>query len=253
VTPLVFLHGFTGRAEAWGEVMALLPRGRPSIALDLPGHGEPADLGEVTGAPADILSRFLSRVERSLDDAGARRAVWVGYSMGGRIALQAAVERPERVAALVLEGASPGILGEEDRRARLASDRALADRIEAEGVEAFAAYWEKLPLLALSRQAAREAAAPRRRSHRPETLAAALRALSPGALPWVDLRRLSTPSLWIAGVGDEKYRRVAEESSRLAPRGEALLVSGAGHDTHSEDPAAFADALLGFLERLEAT
>ena len=83
-----------------------------------------------------------------LDRLGIARAPVVGYSMGGRVALHLALGAPERVAALVLESASPGIADAAQRAARVKSDEALADDIERLGIEAFVDRWEAQPLFA---------------------------------------------------------------------------------------------------------
>ena len=71
-----------------------------------------------------------------LDALDVERASWLGYSMGGRAALAFAAAHPERVERLPLVGASAGLADPEARRERIASDEALADRIERDGIEA---------------------------------------------------------------------------------------------------------------------
>ena len=72
----------------------------------------------------------------------------VGYSMGGRVALSLAVAHPDRVASLLLVGASPGLAEAEERAARIKADEALARQIEQDGLERFVDYWMALPLFA---------------------------------------------------------------------------------------------------------
>src|SRR5262249_60229882 len=74
------------------------------------------------------------------------RAVYVGYSMGGRLCLRLALDRPELVRGLVLLSASPGIADDAERAARREADEKLARQIEREGVDAFLARWLRQPL-----------------------------------------------------------------------------------------------------------
>src|SRR5262249_27505017 len=131
-----------------------------------------------------------------------------GYSMGGRLALGFACACAERVEALVLERASPGLADPVERAERKAADAALADRIEREGVAAFARHWEALPLW--STQAAlpasvREAQRKARLRNREQGLAASLRGLGTGAQPALHrcLASLDVPVLCIAGELDQ--------------------------------------------------
>jgi pimeloyl-ACP methyl ester carboxylesterase len=87
--PLVLLHGVGHRRQAWGAVLDRLSPHRDVIAVDLPGHGEsppiPAD-----GRPA-VLEFMLGELAALFDDLGLDRPHVAGNSLGGRLALEAAV------------------------------------------------------------------------------------------------------------------------------------------------------------------
>src|SRR5699024_7668632 len=105
-------------------------------APDLPGHGssDPAEDGQtLVETAADLAARYGT-------------ALWVGYSMGGRLALRLAVDVPEAVAGLVLVGATAGIDGASERLDRRSADDSLASRIEEQGVDRFLSTWMSLPL-----------------------------------------------------------------------------------------------------------
>ncbi|MER3485043.1 MAG: 2-succinyl-6-hydroxy-2,4-cyclohexadiene-1-carboxylate synthase, partial [Chloroflexota bacterium] len=141
--PLVLLHGFTGSLQTWTAIMPRLALDFDTIAIDLLGHG-------ATDAPGDA-ARYraewvVADLVAMLDHLGVGSAAWLGYSMGARAALHVAIEHPDRVSALVLEGASPGIADPKERAERVKSDGALANFIETEGVAAFVDRWERLPL-----------------------------------------------------------------------------------------------------------
>src|ERR687895_2494641 len=119
---LVLLHGFTQTRQSWRRTVAGLAGGRyRALVPDLPGHGMAAARRPASFAACTAYVRAL---------AGGRFAL-AGYSMGGRIALHAALALGPRVKRLVLVGASPGIADPGGRARRREADEALAARIEA--------------------------------------------------------------------------------------------------------------------------
>jgi 2-succinyl-6-hydroxy-2,4-cyclohexadiene-1-carboxylate synthase len=244
------LHGFSGSVEAWGDrILARLAESHRVIAVDLPGHGQ-------SDRPANASRYALPAVVEDLSfllgSFGAPNAHWVGYSMGGRIALGAAVLAPERVLRLVLEGASPGLASEPDRRARRDQDEALAFRLEQEGIQAFVAAWTALPLFESQRrlpESIRDGMRRRRLRNDPQALAACLRGLGAGAQPsfWERLAEVRAPVLLLTGDDDRKFTDIAAEMSRLLPESRALTVPSAGHTVHLEQPDAWLEAVTSWL------
>jgi 2-succinyl-6-hydroxy-2,4-cyclohexadiene-1-carboxylate synthase len=187
-----------------------------------------------------------------LDRQGIGRAHVLGYSMGGRVALALALAHPDRVGALVLESASPGLAGAGERAARVAADAALAARIEREGVPAFVDCWEALPLWASQARLsadARAALRAQRLQNTPVGLANSLRGLGTGSQPplWDRLGDLAAPTLLVAGCDDAKFSDLARRMAEAIPANELLLVHSAGHAVHLEQPAVFARLVRDFL------
>ena len=232
---LVLLHGFTQTRQSWRPVTAALGGRRRALAPDMPGHGHAA------ARPASFAA--CTAYVRAL--AGDGRFALAGYSMGGRIALHAAFALADRLDRLVLIGASPGLPDPGERAARRAADDALADRIEAIGVEAFAREWAALPLWDGQPDRVRAAANADRLRNTPEGLAAALRGLGTGVMEplWDALPSLTVPVTLAVGERDEKFRAIAERMAERLPRAEVAVVPGAGHAAQLEQPAAVA-ALL---------
>lgn len=246
----VFLHGFTGSSRDWerfGEAVDRL--GIRAMAIDLPGHGDT----EVPSDPARFsVEETASDLDALLQLTGISEAHWVGYSMGGRIALYAAARYPERSRSVVAESASPGIEDEAERAARRASDEALAREIEVRGVEWFTEHWESQPIFATQATisaAARAAVRETRLRNRPAGLAGSLRGAGQGAQPWLGplLATLRCPALFVTGSLDAKYGALAAQMAAWIPSSRHVTVPAAGHNVHVERPEAFERALLDHL------
>jgi 2-succinyl-6-hydroxy-2,4-cyclohexadiene-1-carboxylate synthase len=232
---LVLLHGFTQTGRSWQPLAHALAGRYRAIAPDLPGHGDFAARRPASFAACDAYLRAL---------ADGRAVTLAGYSMGGRIALHAAlglgVER------LVLIGASPGIADAGERAARAAEDAALADRIEAIGLEAFVREWGAQPLFAGMPRGVAELVEEDRLRNTAAGLAAALRGLGTGVMPslWDRLGGLAVPVDLVVGERDEKFRGVAERMASALPDARVVVVPGAGHAAHLEAPDVVVELLV---------
>ncbi len=242
---VLLLHGFMGSTLDWVPVTAALARTRRCIAVDLPGHG-------ATGAPADenlwTPPGCVAALANVLAAAGGGSVV--GYSLGGRLALQLALEHPDVVAGAVIVSASPGIAGECGRGQRRTMDEGSARRLEHAGLEAFLEAWYRQPLFTMLREHPRfpEVLARRRRND-PQLLARSLRSMGTGVQRslWADLSGTRTPLLFLAGELDQKFTDLAFEAVARCPRAEAVVLRGRGHALVEEDPEAVALETQRFL------
>jgi 2-succinyl-6-hydroxy-2,4-cyclohexadiene-1-carboxylate synthase len=175
----------------------------------------------------------------------------VGYSLGGRLALRAALRDSARYEGLVTVGASAGIKDAGERSARAAADEKLAAWMERSTIEEIVRIWERQPLFADQPEALVDRQRAGRLSHEPAELASLLRSAGQGALDpaWSELGKLDLPFLAIAGARDERYCAAARRLAELAPHGRAALIEGAGHAPQLQRPEAVASVLLEFLER----
>ena len=175
----------------------------------------------------------------------------VGYSMGGRLALAAALRRPKRFGAVVLVGTAAGIEDARERLARKRADEELADWIEEHTIEEFAERWESQPVFASQPPELVEAQRPGRLSHEPQKLAQLLRSAGQGSFEpvWHRLEQIDCPVLAIAGELDTRYADAAFRIAERVKHGRARLVPGAGHAPQLERPAETAELLLDFLDQ----
>jgi 2-succinyl-6-hydroxy-2,4-cyclohexadiene-1-carboxylate synthase len=228
---VVLLHGFTHTGASWDPVVAALGESYRPLAPDIRGHGTASER-----RPVD-----LDHVIEDLSTQAPQRFTLAGYSMGGRIALHAALALGGRVERLLLIGASPGIADPTERATRRADDEQLARELDRSTIEEFARRWAQTPVLAGQPPAARAAAHADRLRSTPAGLARALRGLGTGALPslWERLGELRMPVELLVGERDMKFREVAERMGEGIARARVHVIPGAGHVSNLEEPARF--------------
>ena len=235
---IVLLHGFTQTARCWDPIDADLGRDHEVVRLDAPGHGD----GASSAVRAD-----LSETAWLIAEAGGP-AIYVGYSMGARMALHVVLEQRAVVQGLVLVGGTPGIADAGERAERRSRDRALAQRVRTEGVAAFLDFWLAQPLFAGLPPAGRFEDERRRNSA--EGLASSLELAGTGsqASRWGDLAGIDVPTLVVAGADDTRYADIARRTAAaIGANATAELVPGAGHTAHLEQPGAFLQVLRDWL------
>jgi 2-succinyl-6-hydroxy-2,4-cyclohexadiene-1-carboxylate synthase len=232
---LVLLHGFTQTRQSWRRTVAALGGRYRALAPDLPGHGQAAERRPASFSACAAYVRALA----------GERCVLAGYSMGGRIALHTALAVPGLVDRLVLIGASPGLADPAEREARRRADEALAERIEAVGVVAFAEEWGAQALFAGQDERVSAAAHADRLRNTPHGLAAALRGLGTGVMTplWDRLPQLAIPVTLVVGERDAKFHAIAERMAAALPDARLEVVRRAGHPVQLERPDAVAAAI----------
>lgn len=233
---LVLLHGFGQTCRCWGPVAPTLAAHHEVVRLDLPGHGNSAAIA----ADLPATGRLVAEV------GGA--AVYIGYSMGARMALHVATEVPGRLRGLVLVGGTPGIEDDAERAARRERDEALAARIRAEGVDWFVDWWLAQSMFAGLPAAARFG--DERRRNTAEGMARSLELAGTGSQHplWPALPGIEAPVLVMAGEDDEGYAAMARRTAAaIGANARVALVPGAGHSAHLEQPARFLELVEPWL------
>ncbi|WLD92477.1 2-succinyl-6-hydroxy-2,4-cyclohexadiene-1-carboxylate synthase [Alkalihalobacillus sp. AL-G] len=238
---LVLLHGFTGSIREWDPFIQSWKKDFRVIAIDLIGHGK-------SEHPMDFKRYSMEDAVRDIDEIlnyfNVESAFFLGYSLGGRVALSLAMTYPNRVKKLILESASPGLESEEARSKRRQQDHQLADRIKVEGIESFVTYWESIPLFAPQQrlpEAKRDQLRARRLENSTVGLANSLRGMGTGEQPswWGRLTELTVPTLLVVGELDQKFCVIAEQMSERLPNSRMVVVENAGHTVHLEQIKKF--------------
>ena len=229
---VAFVPGFMQPGDAWAPVAGRLPERYSSVLLDHAEHSFEGRLAEIA-------------------DAG-EGSVLCGYSLGGRLALHAALRAPKRYAGLVIVGVSAGIDAPGTRAQRAQADEKMASWMETQAMEQIVDVWERQPLFADQSDLLVDQQRPGRLRQDPRGLAMLLRTAGQGTLEpvWQRLRDLGElPCLAIAGALDERYSDAARRIVREAPRGRAEIVEAAGHAPQLQRPEVVAALLLDFLDQ----
>lgn len=246
---VLVLHGFTGTGQSMEQVSGPLRAQNRVIVPDLLGHGQ-------SDAPDHVdpyrTHAVVSQLTALLDHLQVEDVAIVGYSLGGRLALSLACAIPTRIRRLALIGSTGGIEDDSLRDQRRAADEALAESLDADGIDAFVDRWEALPIFATQQALPPEVQADIRAirlAQRTHGLANSLRGIGAGSMPhlWTKLAPVSAPAMLIAGELDERYVASGRRLAAVLADGRLRVVPGVGHAVHVEAPALCAEVIVDFL------
>lgn len=168
--------------------------------------------------------------------AGDRGNVLLGYSMGGRLALQL-LERQRFEKAIIV---SAGLNAPDE--ARRLRDEEWARRFESDDWDSLMRDWNAQPVFGGHVLERRE------EDYDRAELARQLREWSPAVLPPPRLESIETPVLWMAGERDAKYVAIARQAVARLPHAELWICPDAGHRVPWEQPRLFVERLRRFLD-----
>jgi esterase len=237
--PLVLLHGLFGSARNFGVVQRALAERHQVIALDLRNHGASphAEAMDYAVMAADVIE--------TLAQTDALPASVLGHSMGGKVAMRMALDRPDTVSALIVADIAPvqypphfthyveAMLAVPPRSTRAAVDARLASTVPDPAIRGF-----------LLQNLQPGAARPWRIGL--AEIAAALPAIG----DWGERAGESFPgpTLFMAGETSDYIRPEHRAVIRaLFPAARFVTLRGTGHWLHADKPGAFVTVVEGFL------
>jgi pimeloyl-ACP methyl ester carboxylesterase len=232
--PLLLSHGFSATSAMWRGQIEPLSKHHTLILWDMRGHGEsdyPAD-------PAAYSEEAtVSDMAAILDAVGAKQAIIGGLSLGGYMSLAFHLRHPERCRALLIIDTGPGFKKDEARDAWNARSHETAARFDAEGLA---------PLLKGSPERSRS-------RHRDATgLAHAARGMLTQRDAGVinSLPGIKVPSLVLVGSKDTPFLVATDYMAAKIEGSTKVVIPDAGHAANIDQPAAFNEAVLAFLSKL---
>ena len=230
-TPLLLTHGFGASRAMWRPNLDALTATRTVITWDMRGHGD-------SDSPADqqLYSHELTVADMAalLDACDVESAAVGGLSLGGFLSLAFYAAHRARVRSLLLFDTGPGFKKDEARQRWNDYATGLADRFENEGTSA----------LSTSPEVARSTADP-------AGLARAARGMltQHNADVIRSLPDVAVPTLVLVGADDTGFLAAADYMAATIPAAETVVVPAAGHAANIDQPAAFNEAVVDFLQR----
>lgn len=223
------LHGFLGSPQDWRQFdKELIKIGKPHY-LDL--------------FCDEILpyQNWVTRFNNQID----KRTLLVGYSLGGRLALQAAVANPDLYSGLILISSHYGIEDRVEREKRVLEDKVWAERFRKEEWELLTKAWNGRGVLKSSNVIERC-----ERDYQRDRLASALELWSTGNQHYLkeSLESLNIPVLYMVGEKDEKYVKLANSLRLFHPLSNIWIARESGHRLPWHQPKAFIKQLTNFIE-----
>jgi pimeloyl-ACP methyl ester carboxylesterase len=234
--PLLLTHGYSSTSARWqGQIEALSRRHR-LVLWDMRGHGQ-SDYPADPAAYSEALT--VAAMAALLDEIGATSAIIGGLSLGGYMSLAFYRVHPQRVRALLIIDTGPGFKKDDARAAWNKRAHETGEGFEREGLAV---------LKSLSRE--RSSA-----SHRD---ASGLARAARGMLTQRDARviellpDIKVPSLIVVGADDTPFLAASDYMAAKIPAAQKVVIPGAGHAVNIDQPKAFIDAVMPFLDGLDA-
>ena len=235
--PLLLTHGYSSTSGMWQGQIAALSKHHKLVLWDMRGHGQ-SDYPEDTSAYSEALT--VADMAALLDAVGAEQAIVGGLSLGGYMSLAFYRAHPERVRALLIIDTGPGFKKDEAREVWNKRAHDTGDRFEREGLEVL-------------KSASRERSSVTHRD------ASGLARAARGMLTQRDARVIESlpdikvPSLIVVGADDTPFLAASDYMAAKIPGAQKVVIPAAGHAVNIDQPQAFIDAVLPFLDGLDAT
>jgi len=243
--PVVFIHGFPFGMQMWTPQLGVLPTSIRAIAFDVRGHGR-SDVGDGLYS----IEFFVDDLIGLLDHLNIGKAVIVGLSMGGYIALRAIERHPDRIRGLVLSNTRSEGDPNEGRVKRAATIKA----IKRDGVNVFADGFLKAvfgPASFESNPSAVQMIRSIIEQNSPIGICGTLLALAARTDTTASLATIGVPTLILVGEHDTLTPPAASASMHEKIIGsEYHIVPNAAHMGNLENPQFFNEKLFSFLKRI---
>ncbi|ABM02216.1 alpha/beta hydrolase fold protein [Psychromonas ingrahamii 37] len=241
---LVFLHGFLGSHQDWCETIKQLKKSFYCISIDLPGHGDSASVTIPKDKGFETTHRLIKNV---LNDLKIKEYILIGYSLGGRIALDyARTQQDQHLKALVLESCHTGYQTQDEKDKRFAHDLSWAKRFATQSIRQSLNQWYEQDIFNdLSCEQKNNLFNKRSRNYGvclANMLLATSLAEQTDALPFLQKNTAQAKPLSIYycfGEKDNKFKTLGRALAKLKNI-QPTEFAGAGHNIHQQSPVQYA-------------
>jgi pimeloyl-ACP methyl ester carboxylesterase len=231
---LLLTHGYSSTSAMWqGQIEALSKRHK-LVLWDMRGHGQ-SDYPDDPSAYSEALT--VADIAALLDEVGATSAIVGGLSLGGYMSLAFYRAHPERVRALLIIDTGPGFKKDDAREAWNKRAHDTGDRFEREG-------------LAVLQSFSRERSSVSHRNASGLALAARGMLTQRDSRVIESLPTIKVPALVIVGADDAPFLAASDYMAAKIPGAKKTIVPAAGHAVNIDQPQAFLEAVVPFLDGL---
>ena len=233
---LLLTHGYSSTSAMWRGQIEALSKHHQLVLWDMRGHGQ-SDYPTDPTSYSEALT--VADMAALLDEVGAGSAIVGGLSLGGYMSLAFHRAYPNRVRALLIIDTGPGFRKDDARDAWNKRAHDTGDRFEREG-------------LGVLKSASRE------RSDVSHRDASGLARAARGMLIQRDARvieslpEIKVPSLVVVGADDTPFLGASDYMAAKIPGARKVVIPAAGHAVNIDQPQAFIDAVIPFLDGLDA-
>jgi pimeloyl-ACP methyl ester carboxylesterase len=233
---LILTHGYSSTSAMWqGQIEALSKRHR-LILWDMRGHGQ-SDYPDNPEAYSE--AHTVGDIAALLDTVGTDKAIIGGLSLGGYMSLAFHRAHPERVRALLIIDTGPGFKKDDAREVWNKRARDTGDRFEREGLD-------------MLKSLSAERASVTHRNAKGLALAARGMLAQRDARVIESLPGIKVPSLVVVGADDTPFLAASDYIAAKIPGAQKVVIPNAGHAVNIDQPQAFIDAVLPFMDGLGA-
>lgn len=220
------LHGFLGEKEDFRALSALLSHKYTCIALDLPEEN------------------YLEALYQEIKKASISPSILIGYSLGGRLALQLADQYPDSFSHVIILAANPGLENESEREPRFAKDLQWIEKLKTQSIDSFLIDWYNQPLFNSlhKRPELLQEIIKKRARQDPARMAEVLEKLS--VAKQKTITSFHPRTLFLYGEEDVLF----EKRYATLPKDVTVQkIENSGHVVHLENPRRCAEIILGWL------
>ena len=243
---LIFLHGFLGNRKDWKKTIKHLKADFHCITLDLPGHGMSAgNLAPLEGG----FEHCHELIKFSLSELNITSFTLIGYSLGGRIALDyARTQDDPRLTHLILESSHIGLSDEMEKQQRYHFDLTWAERFSTQSIEESLYQWYEQPIFSDLTIQQKEYVIEKRSHNYGVFLANMLLSTSLGNQVCAEeyLTNTTLPVTYFYGEKDIKFSKLASSMSENT-KVKTVCFNNLGHNTHQQDPISYANMIKQIL------
>lgn len=246
---IILLHGFTGSLEDWHQFENYFSKDYNLVGIDMIGHGKSDAPSDLSYYSTDSIIRQIKKVKEAVT---GKKIFLLGYSMGGRAALNYSLSFPYDLEGLILESATSGITNSTLKFERERTDRNLAEFILSNPVEKFVDDWINREIFQTQKNLSEgvlNEIRNRKLKCNKTGIANSLLGFGAGVMePVFDkLTNIRIPVQLICGELDNKFVDINHHIHKLIPNTKLSIIKNAGHNVHLEETKQYADVVYSFV------